>query len=277
MRKQLLVTVPIGLLLAVDIYVRGIVPVLFKAPEATQAIAPTATVTHTPLPIPSETETATATPSATSSPVGPPTSSPTVTHTPSITPTAPPPEGHVRVQSNCRYGPGAAYLYEWGLYPGDRVTILGRNDLGTWVYIHPWYFVDKCWVATALLDVDGDVFSVPPYYGILPLSDLYQPPRGASAVRQGDQVTISWSEVWMTVDDYRGYLIEAWLCRDRQIVFTPVAIDGTIVRVTDEGGCQEPSSARLYTAEKHGYTAWVRVPWPAFPTPTPTPAETVSP
>src|SRR3989304_15308 len=48
-----------------------------------------------------------------------------------------PPAAHGREQANCRYGPGAAYLYEWGLYPGDRVDILGRNDLRTWGYVDP--------------------------------------------------------------------------------------------------------------------------------------------
>jgi hypothetical protein len=183
----------------------------------------------------------------------------------------------VRVQANCRYGPGAAYLYEWGLYPGDRVTIIGRNDLSTWVYVDPWYFIDRCWVSAALLDITGDLDAVPPYYNILPFSELYQPPTSVTAIREGNDVQISWPAVWMTVDDYRGYLIEAWVCRDRQIVFTPVAIDGTSVTIVDEPGCPQPSSGRLYTAEKHGYTAWRRIAWPPHPTPSPTPTEDTSP
>jgi hypothetical protein len=75
----------------------------------------------------------------------------------------------------------------------------------------------------------------------------------------------------MTEDDYRGYLIEAWLCQDRQLIFTPVRSDETQVFLTDEAGCLQPSSGRLYTAEKHGYTQWVKIPWPLHPGATTTP------
>ena len=41
-------------------------------------------------------------------------------------------------------------------------------------------------------------------------------------------------------------------------------IDRTNVSIilTDEAGCSEPSSGRLYTVDKHGYTDWVPIPWP---------------
>lgn len=274
MRRSLLVAVPLAVLLLADIFVRGLALARATPPAAPTALvkasdepAASSTAPSTPSPAASATPATTATPSETPTV----TATPTITLTPTVTTTPRPPRGLVQVQANCRYGPGAAYLYEWGLYPGDRVDILGRNDLGTWAYVHPWYYVDKCWVNTAVLEVTGDVFSVPPYYGILPLSDLYRPPSGVTAARKGDLVTIQWNAVWMTVDDYRGYLIEAWVCRDRQIVFTPVAIDGTVVSITDEAGCVQPSNGRLYTAEKHGYTAWIRIPWPAYTAETPTP------
>jgi hypothetical protein len=36
-----------------------------------------------------------------------------------------------------------------------------------------------------------------------------------------------------------------------------------VVSVQDQTGCSEPSHARLFAAEKHGYTRPVEVPWPA--------------
>lgn len=169
-------------------------------------------------------------------------------------------------QANCRYGPGAAYLYEWGLYPGDRVEIMGRNDDGSWVYVDPWTYVDRCWVRSSLLNVfRGDLMQAPPYYGRLPLSDLYLPPTNAGAIRDEDWVTINWNPVWMTEDDDRGYLIETWVCRDRHLVFTPIHVDYPPAVVQDEAGCIDPSHGRLYTAEKHGYTQWVLIPWPPHP------------
>ena len=58
------------------------------------------------------------------------------------------------------------------------------------------------------------------------------------------------------------YLIEAWICRDGEIVFTPIGSYATLVNITDEFGCTEPSHARLFGVEKHGYTNWIKIPWP---------------
>jgi len=76
----------------------------------------------------------------------------------------------------------------------------------------------------------------------------------------------------MTEDDYRGYLVEAWVCQGGKQVLVPVGYvtafdrnDTAIsVEVIDEPGCNVPSRARLYTVEKHGYTNYVMVPWPDF-------------
>lgn len=258
----------------------------FAAPTATPTPTPTSTPTIMPSATPTATlpptETPTFTPLPTSTPTDTPTpSGPTArpSRTPSITPTPTfdPPHGRVLEQANCRYGPGAAYLYEWGLYPKNHVDILATNQLGDWYYIHPWYFQGDCWVRADLIEVlDGDVSTLRPFYGILPFSELYKPPRYVEAVREGDIVTISWPEVWMTEDDYRGYLIEAWLCQDGQLIFQAFNIDGTRWSVTDQAGCLQPSGGRLYTAEKHGYTEWRLIPWPLHPGSTPIPQSTPS-
>jgi hypothetical protein len=82
----------------------------------------------------------------------------------------------------------------------------------------------------------------------------------------------------MTEDDYRGYLIEPWLCQGGKLVFKPVNYLGSFNEfpntlywaLTDEPGCSEPSHARIYTVEKHGYTGYINIPWPAYePTSTP--------
>ncbi len=175
------------------------------------------------------------------------------------------PQATVLEQSNCRYGPGEAYLYEWGLYADDRVTVTARNDLGTWVYVQPRSYSGSCWVKTSLLQIDGEIEPLPPYYGRLPYSDLYKTPTNPKAVREGDQVIITWDAGWRTTDDDRGYLIEAWLCQDGQLLFTPLNTPdytSASLTVTDEYGCMMPSGARLYTAEKHGYTEWVKINWP---------------
>lgn len=243
-----------------------------KTPTATP---PSPTSTPTPTPSNTPTHTATETVTNTPTPLYTPsiTLTPSQTSTPSLTPTFAPIAAKVLAQSNCRYGPGAAYLYEWGLFPEVRVDIVGRNDLGTWAYVEPWTYFDRCWVKAELLEIRGDLRDAPPYYSRLPFGELYRPPTNARASRNGDDVSIAWDPVWMTTDDDRGYLIEAWLCRDRQLIFTPLRTthwEETSIQVQDEAGCLEPSGGRLYTAEKHGYTQWVLIPWPARdPTPTP--------
>jgi hypothetical protein len=241
-------------------------PTLTPSASSTPSATPTLTPTPSATPSPTLTPTATASPTATWTPT--PSDTPTITLTPSrtptftATPTYRPIAAKVLVQANCRYGPGDAYLYEWGLYPEVRVDIIGRNDLGTWAYVKPWTYVDKCWVKASLLEIRGDLFEAPPYYSRLPFGELYNPPTNVRASRNGDEVTVAWDPVWMTEDDYRGYLIEAWLCEDGQLIFTPVRSDATLIVLHDEAGCSEKSGGRLYTAEKHGYTRWVLIPWP---------------
>jgi hypothetical protein len=235
---------------------------------------PTITSTATAIPTATSTETRTATPTVTVTETLAPTETPTPDYSPTPspipsktpTPTATPElRGRVREQSNCRYGPGAAYLYEWGLYPGNRVTVLGRNQDGSWVYVDPWTYVDYCWVRTDLLDLTGDVFSVPQITTLLPYTEFYHPPTNVSATRVGDEVTVWWDDVWMSKDDDRGFLIEAWVCRDGQIVFTAINPWDPPAVLIDEAGCMQPSSGRIYTAEKHGYTEWILIRWPPHP------------
>jgi hypothetical protein len=201
--------------------------------------------------------------------------SPTPSLTPSITPTFVVPRGTVTTHAQCRYGPGAADLYKYGLLEGTPMDIIGRNELGTWVYIQAIGGNNPCWINTKLLNViRGDLMSMPVTYNRLPKSDLYLAPAAVSATRVGNEVTLQWSPVWMTEDDDRGYLIEAWLCQDGQLVFTPIGVKSSVtaIKVTDEPGCFEPSGARVYTAEKHGYTQYRKANWPAFEsTPVPTP------
>lgn len=146
------------------------------------------------------------------------------------------------------------------------MTVLHRNEEGTWVYVDPWNYVDYCWVKADLLEIDGDYMSLEPYYGVLPDSELYGPVSNVRASRFGEEVWIAWDPIWMTEDDYRGYLIETWVCQEGKFVFRPMHADYPLVIVEDEPGCKQQSRGRVYAAEKHGYTRWVAVPWPPYTT-----------
>jgi hypothetical protein len=206
-------------------------------------------------------------PSAASSPTPSPTltRTPTDTPTPSVTPTYAILRGEVLVRANCRYGPGAPYLYKYGLVPGSNLEVIGRNDLGTWILVRAIGGNNPCWVKASLLDVKGEVMRVAPTYIPLPPSPYYHPPTGVSAIREGDQVSIFWNPIALKEGDDSGqypYVIEAWVCQDGRLTFTPLGTYQTVIKITDEQDCSEPSHGQLLGAEKHGYTRPVEIPWP---------------
>jgi hypothetical protein len=114
------------------------------------------------------------------------------------------------------------------------------------------------------MDVIGDVMSVAPTYIPLPQSPYYVPPTGVAAVRAGNEVTVTWNAISLRAGDETAsppYLLEAWLCQDGQLVFTPIGVYETMVTVVDEAGCTSASHGRVFGVE-HRYTNWVEVPWP---------------
>ncbi len=234
-----------------------------STPSAPFATRPSASVTPSPQPSSTVTPTRTLPPSLT------PTLEPTWTPTWTPIPTYVILRGEVNVEhANCRYGPGAPYLYKYGLVGGSNLEIIGRNALGTWIEIRAIGGSNPCWVKASLMDIRGDVMTVAPVAPEevkLPQSPYYSPPRGVSARREGAVVTVFWSPVGMRAGDDSGqvtYLVEAWVCQQGQQVFTPVGTYQTAVEIADEQGCTTPSRGRLYFVEKHGYTRPVEILWP---------------
>jgi hypothetical protein len=201
---------------------------------------------------------------------------PTITLTPTITPTFTVtatatfafPTATVNKQAHCRYGPSAAYLHAADLYPGDRGTVRGRFVYSKWLYVK----FDKldyfCWVAPSVVDVVGDVSTVG--YKELNLqsigSNQYGPPHNVIAVRDGDNVTISWDQMEMTKDKDRGYLLELFVCQNGAYIWWTDSYPdqySTSYTVKDGAGCSQPSSGKLYTVEKHGFSEPAIINWPA--------------
>src|SRR5688572_17070739 len=229
-------------------------------PTTTVIITTTSTLTETPEATPTLTKTLT--PAATSTP--------TIVVSPTITgmPTFEFPTVTINKQAHCRYGPSVAYLHAADLYPGDTGTVRSRYIYSNWLYIK----FDKlnyfCWVAPSVVDVVGDISTVA--YKELNLqsigSNMYGPPGNVTAVRDGSRVIISWSKVEMTNDDDRGYLLELFVCQDGNYLWWTDSYpdqDSTSYTVKDEAGCAQPSSGKLYTVEKHGFSEPAIIPWPA--------------
>jgi hypothetical protein len=246
-------------------------PVL-TAPQATPSAAPTTAVPAIATQTVPPTETATATLMPTETAV--PSLTPTITFTPTVTETQGPsatstfafPVAKVNKQAHCRYGPATAYLHAADLYAGDVGTVRGRFINSKWLYIK----FDKlnyfCWVAPTVVDVVGDITTIKFTDVHLPgPSVLYGPPKGVSAVRDGNNVHITWEVLPMTDDDDRGYLLDIFVCQKGVYFWSPIALenrDKTSYTIKDEAGCSGPSGGKLYAVEKHGYTKPVVINWP---------------
>jgi hypothetical protein len=239
------------------------------APASGQQATSTTIPLSATVALPTETLTATATLTSTATTLPTDTLTPTITPTPTITatPTFDFPGVTVNKQAHCRYGPSVAYLHAADLYPGDTGTVRARYIYSNWLYIK----FDKlnyfCWVAPSVVDVVGDVKTVG--YKELNLqsigSNMYGPPKGVTAVRNGSEVLITWDPVKMTKDDDRGYLLELFVCQKGNLLWWTDSYPDqftTTYEVKDEAGCSQQSSGKLYTVEKHGFSDPVEIPWP---------------
>lgn len=213
----------------------------------------------------------TVTPSATPLFTSTPSLTPTITDTPTITPMPEPPVVSFLEYSDCLYGPASFYLYKTSLAAGSVMEVVGRNWDGTWLEVQKVHGWNPCWIEAARVKFNtSDMKIVPVVYSAPPLSNQFAPPQDATAHRNGSEVTVSWTAVWMSFDDYRGYLIEAWVCQDGAQVFLPVSYVPPLenntgklsVKITDEPGCDLPSHARIYSADKYGYSVWQIIFWP---------------
>ncbi|MGE5123846.1 MAG: hypothetical protein ACM3H7_04965, partial [Acidobacteriaceae bacterium] len=226
----------------------GFTPTLISTamPTASSTGTSSATVTIPPTPTPTHTLTPSITPTITRTPTQTPTPTPSSTPTTTPSPTFAFPTVSVLMQANCRYGPGKAYLYAWGMYTGDTGTVWGRNDSGTWLWIQPDKIKYQCWISSSVVEIHGDIFTLRVAPVRLPQSTLYGPPSGVTAQRSGDQVIVTWQPVSMTEDDNRGYMIEANVCQGDSLVWMAVATVETTFTFTDESTCSEASSGLLY-------------------------------
>lgn len=178
--------------------------------------------------------------------------------------------------SYCFYGPGRFYISLTGLIKGNPVQVTGRAEDLNWVYVNfPGVNegdITRCWVQADTLQLSGEFSGLEVVYP----NGSYHLPRSrfpalqnVIASRSGDLVTINWDAFDLPLGERESeksprYLIEAWLCKDGIVIFTPTPVYSLFgeATLTDEAGCTEPSHARVMLSEKHGYTTPVEVLWP---------------
>jgi len=240
------------------------------------------TSTHTITSTPTQTSTLTLTPTHTTAPTSTSTFNPTLTETPTPTPvpTYTTLRGKVLVERlSCRFGPGAMYLFKYTVFQDTVLEIIGRMEKSSWILVQAVGGSNPCWVngSPEYMEVRGDINAVAPVdpHKVLAWSPYYDALTGVSAVRDGGVVTVFWNQLILRAGDGSEqvpYVVEAWVCRDGEIVFAPVGAYALAAEVIDEPGCVQPSYVRVMGAEKHGYTQWRVIAWPQVnigPTPTP--------
>lgn len=235
-------------------------PVNVPNPAATTAAPPTPISTDTPTPtLAPPTETLTSTPI-------PPTS--TTTDIPFVESL----DATVTADLlSCRYGPGAEYLYLYGLKKGANIQLIGRTDGNNWVMVKG---KNLCWVNTKFIETKGDPQTLQVMYPDgykLPVSPYYSAPTVLSAVRDPNNsknVTVKWTDVALRAGDEEDenmfiYIAEIWRCEGGKMIFDPLASNYPEVTFVDEVGCSIPSHGRVFFQEKHGFAGPAEIPWPA--------------
>jgi hypothetical protein len=176
---------------------------------------------------------------------------------------------------SCRYGPGAVYLYQYGLARGEKLEILGKSEStgGLWLYVKSINRERPCWVNARFLQVDGDASTLGQVYPqqaplILFFHDRFPPVTNVFASRSGDSVYVEWTGYELALGDRESaespqYLVEFWTCQAGTIVFTAYGAFEEAAVVQDEAGCAEPSHGQVYIAHKDGYVGPIAIPWPA--------------
>jgi hypothetical protein len=172
---------------------------------------------------------------------------------------------------SCRYGPGAPYLYLYGMVKGAVQDVIGRTDTGNWVLTKSRGDNKACWVKTEYLNLNGDVMSVemvyPDKYKLPQSNPHYHSPWDVAAIRKGDQVVITWKSDPLRAGDEESptsvlYVVEVWTCEGGKVTFKPIGAYQPMVTVKDEAGCTEPSHGRVFFSEKHGYAGPTEITWP---------------
>jgi uncharacterized protein YraI len=229
-------------------------------PSATTAVAP-------PTSVPADTQAPTLAPSTeTFTPVPP-----TPTSMPTAIPFVESLEATVTADLlSCRYGPGAEYLYLYGLKKGANIQLMGRTDGNNWVMVKG---KNLCWVNTKFIEIKGDPQTLKVMYPDgykLPVSPYYSASTVLSAVRDpnnNSKVTVKWTDIELRAGDEEDesmfiYIIEVWRCEGGKMIFDPIASNFPEVTFIDEAGCSVPSHGRVFFQEKHGFAGPAEIPWP---------------
>ena len=203
------------------------------------------------------------------------TPTPTATLTPTATSTSTPEpvsslRGTVLDRSSCRYGPGAPYLYMYGLKPGLRMEAIGRDADGNWLNIRAIGGNNPCWLKASLINMEGDVMQLPDNYTETlhrPISPYFEAITLLS-VSGSETVNVEWQNhvIRADLDSEQGieYIIEVWTCVDGKPAFYAVGFPPgtTSGSFTVDSSCGVSSRADIRGMDKEGFSPWTKISLP---------------
>jgi hypothetical protein len=226
----------------------------------------TATVPATASPLPSATASQVR-PSETSTATAAPTDTPAATATPEATSTPSGPlKGKVLERSNCRYGPGASYLYKLGFKADTPIVIVGRTADGGWAQTQ-----SDCWINSALIEISGDIMAAPDTYRDSSSLPLGATQYGAAAITGvsggGGTVSVDWASIdlpdyAMVSDIETEYVVEVWTCKDGNPAFYSIGTNETSATFDIDSSCGQASRADLVVQNKAGVSGVSQIPLP---------------
>ena len=189
-----------------------------------------------------------------------PSATPESSATPEATATSSGPlSGTVLQRSNCRYGPGAYYLSKIGMREQAPIEVVGRTVDGGWAYIQFAGTKNLCWINSKLIQVNGDLMSLPDAYkdsSSLPYASDYGPVSIVSV--SGDAVvTVEWTpivlpEIALPSEIERQYVIQVWTCLNGSPAFYTLGTNETEMTFEVDNSCGVVSRADIVAQNKLG-------------------------
>ena len=173
---------------------------------------------------------------------------PTVTATPvtvtPITPEAPAAPGVVgKMNANCREGPGTSWDIYGNLLEEQHAELKGRLADNTWLLIHLVGRSLNCWIATSVVDVQGDLDEVAVVPAPLPPVAGEPPPEDQPAEEEPPEVDVIEPgpiEVDKTPPNVAATTV------DRQTMSCSQTVTSTVIAL-DDGGISSVSATWEFT------------------------------
>jgi hypothetical protein len=183
-------------------------------------------------------------------------------------PTSPPPTevqnpvasltGAINQLANCRYGPGAAYLYKYGIKQNARMKVIGRDTGGHWLQVTSG---NPCWINAKLVNVEGDIMQLADAYPFttgLPISPFFERVPVLGVERQGQTILVRWAGHDIRSDLRQEgvveYIVEVWTCVDGRPGFFTLGTDETSIQFQIDESCGVRSHADVIGQDKEGFS-----------------------